>query len=178
MFGKVLNALAIASLIFVGYLMLKAYRPQLFNSWPWVQQKQESFKLKREVTVPIPPVPAIAPVILADPVEAERTVAPSGPNAPNARAPAAPARISPEAEPVDPYESEHMQAPIKDTLTHPELSFGPGLDNSSTQRGVESGAASMVSSSSFSPDYAQNGGSFMGSVFANDLQPGDDYATA
>lgn len=176
MFGKVLNVIAIASLLFVGYLMLKAYRPQWFNfSW-----NAESFNQKKVVAAaPVPPIVlAPAPVVMADPPQPERTVAPSGPNAPSARAPEAPARISPEAGPIDPYESDHMQAPIRDTVTHPELSFGPGVDNNSVKRGVESGAASVVSNSSFSPDYAQNGGSFMGSVFANDLQPGDDYASA
>jgi hypothetical protein len=171
MFGKVLNVLAAASLLFVGYLMLKAYRPQWF-SWT----KTEAFKQKPQ---PVPaPIPAPAPVIYADPPEPERTVAPAGPNAPAAKAPPAPPKISPEASPIDPYESENMQAPIKDTVTYPEMSFGPGVENKATNKGVESGAASSVSNSSFSPEYAQNGGSFMGSVFANDLQPGDDYASA
>lgn len=175
MFGKVLNVLAIASLLFVGYLMLKAYRPQWFNSLPWMK---ETFKEKRVTPSPPPPMPAPAPVVLADPPQAERTVAPAGPNAPAARAPPAAAKISPEASPVDPYESDNMQAPIKDTLTYPEMSFGPGVDNKATNKGVESGAASSLSTSNFSPEYAQNGGSFMGSVFANDLQPGDDFASA
>jgi len=179
MFGNFLNVLAAASLLFVGYLMLKAYRPAWFNSIPWLKS-EEPFK-PRQVSPPPPPplpVPAPAPVVLADPPQPERVVASGGPNPPAARAPVAPAKISPEAEPTDPYESGHMEAPIKDTLTYPELSFGPGVDNRSTNKGAESGAASGLSSSTFSPEYAQNGGSFMGSVFANDLQPGDDYATA
>ena len=181
MFGKVLNVLAVASLLFVGYLMLRAYRPQWFNSFSWM--KAEPFKEKRSATPPSPPpapvpVPAPAPVVLADPPQPERVVAPAGPNAPAAKPPPAAAKISPEASPVDPYESDNMQAPIKDTVTYPEMSFGPGVDNRATNKGAESGAASALSSSTFSPEYAQNGGSFMGSVFANDLQPGDDYATA
>ena len=178
MFDKALIALAIASLLFVGYLMVKAYRPQWFQ----ILEKFDSNKRN-----PVPPIqrvaaiPAPAPPILSDPVEPERTVAPAGPNAPNARAPPAPARISPEAVPTDPYDSGHMEAPIKDTLTHPELSFGPGVDNTATAKKVEAGLASAAVSapvSSFSPEFAQNGGSFMGSVFANDLQPGDDFAMA
>lgn len=179
MLGKVFNVLAIASLLFVGYLMLKAYRPQWFSSLPWMAK--ESFQEKRPAPPPAPaplPAPAPAPVVLADPPPPERVVAPSGPNPPAARAPSAAATISPEAAPIDPYESEHMQAPIKDTLTYPEMSFGPGVDNKATNKGAESGAASALSASTFSPEYAQNGGSFMGSVFANDLQPGDDYASA
>jgi len=144
---------------------------------------KETFKEKRAATPPSPPpvpspAPAPAPVVLADPPQPERTVAPAGPNAPAAQAPPMPSQISPEASPVDPYESDNMQAPIKDTLTYPEMSFGPGVDNRATNKGVESGAASAVSASNFSPEYAQNGGSFMGSVFANDLQPGDDFASA
>jgi hypothetical protein len=157
MLEKVLLAIAISSLVFVGYLMVKAYRPQWF--------KMEPFR-------------APASVVHRDPVEPPRTVAPSGPNPPSVRAEPAPPKVAPEATPVDPSDSLHMETPVKDTVTHPELSFGPGPDAAATLASSHSGVASTHSVSTFSPEFAQNGGSFMGSVFANDLQQGDDYATA
>jgi hypothetical protein len=74
-----------------------------------------------------------------------------------------------------------MAAPIKDSLRNPERSFGPGVDNTGVNRVASSGVANakaLSSESPFSPDFAQNGGVFMGAVSANDLSPGDTYATA
>jgi len=178
MFEKVLVAIAIASLLFVGYLLLKAYKPQ------WFKAEKEAFRPRREVAPPAltpPPMPAPAPTVEKEAVAENRVVAPGGPNPPNAKAPAAPATISPEAAPMDPYDNPNMDTPVRDSMRRPELSFGPGVSNSDASQNVAAGVASPSVSapvSNFSPEYAQNGGSFMGSVFANDLQPGDDFAEA
>jgi hypothetical protein len=61
----------------------------------------------------------------------------------------------------------------------PELSFGPGVENRGVKNGPASGIASakgVTSESPFSPEFAQNGGIFMGSVTANDLTKDDRYA--
>jgi hypothetical protein len=89
--------------------------------------------------------------------------------------------MSPEAMPVDPFEDSNMEAPIKDSMRHPELSFGPGMDNSGIKKAVASGVMDkrgLTSESPFSPEFAQNGGQFMGAVTANDLSHDDTYATA
>ena len=178
MFNRVLIALAVAALGYVAFLILKAYKPQ------WFKFTKAGFQDKpKPLPAPAPeptPGPAPAPVIKADPPPPEKVVAPAGPNAPNQKAEPTAAAISPEAQPIDPYESNEMQAPIHDTVSHPELSFGPGVEQKGTGRPGAGLASTTVAAplSSFSPEYAQNGGSFMGSVFANDLQPGDDYATA
>ncbi|NBP66630.1 MAG: hypothetical protein EBU66_18530, partial [Bacteroidetes bacterium] len=107
-------------------------------------------------------------------------VSPGGPNPPNTAPPDTPATISPEVAPIDPYDDKNMEAPIEDSMRHPELSFGPGVDNSGMNRLATSGIGSAkvtASESQFSPDFAQNGGSFMGSVFANDLTKDDRFAT-
>jgi hypothetical protein len=108
-----------------------------------------------------------------------RVISPGGPNAPNA-VPDSPATISPEVNPTDPYDDNNMEAPIKDSMRHPEMSFGPGVDNSGMNKLSTSGVGNTkvgAAESPFSPDFAQNGGTFMGSVFANDLTKEDMYAT-
>jgi hypothetical protein len=168
MFRTIGLALGIAVLAFGAYLLVRAYYPNLFS-----QKKKETFVVRP------PPAAAIAPPVKADPPEEERVVAPAGPNPPNAQAPEAPATISPEAKPVDPYEDNNMEAPIHDSMRQPELSFGPGMDNSGMNKlATTVGSDRVVSSESpFSPDFAQNGGSFMGAVFANDLTKDDRFAS-
>ena len=74
-----------------------------------------------------------------------------------------------------------MTAPIQDSMRHPEMSFGPGVDNGDFNRLATSGvsnARAAAAESPFSPEMAQNGGSFMDAVYANDLTKGDHYASA
>ena len=179
MLQTIVLAIALAILLFGGYLLLKAYYPSLFKV------KKETFVVNppvhTKVNTPMPPVPAPAPPVKEEPPQEERTVASGGPNTPNARAPVeTPATISPEAKPIDPYDDNNMEAPIQDSMRHPELSFGPGMDNAGMNRLATSGVGSdrVVSTESpFSPDFAQNGGNFMGSVFANDMTKDDRFAS-
>jgi hypothetical protein len=177
-------ALGIAVLLFVGYLVVRAYFPTLFFG------KRENFIVRAPPAGPpvanlvnTPPTPAPAPAtpLKADPPQEERTVSPGGPNAPNAQpAPDTPPSISPEAKPIDPYDNKNMEAPIQDSMRSPELSFGPGIVNNGMNKLAASGIGSAsvtTSESPFSPDFAQNGGSFMGSVFANDLTKDEKYST-
>lgn len=109
-----------------------------------------------------------------------RVVSPGGASAPNAQAPPnEPATMSPEAAPLDPYDDRNMEAPIHDSMRHPERSFGPGVDNTGSNMMAAAGVGSTKALSGetpFSPDFAQNGASFMGTVFANDLKKGDFFA--
>jgi hypothetical protein len=203
MFDTIPLALAVSIFLFVGYLLVRAYRPEWFGETakpakkevylasspapsPAVVATSEGFQggvaTPTKLNTPVPPIPAPAPVVQAEPLQAPRVVSPGGPNPPNAAPPAdAPATLSPEAKPLDPYEDTNMEAPIRDSMRHPELSFGPGVDNTGMNRLATSGVASARTSASespFSPDFAQNGGNFMGAVYANDLTKGDSYATA
>ena len=134
------------------------------------------------INMPSQPTPSAAPPVRGYELAQEpRTVSPGGPGAPNARDDSGVASISPEAMPVDPFQDSNMEAPIKDSMRHPELSFGPGMDNSGIKKGVASGVMDkrgLTSESPFSPEFAQNGGQFMGAVTANDLSHDDTYATA
>jgi hypothetical protein len=168
-------------------MLLRAYKPDWFRTpglrtEAFSQPKAMGPPKASPINVPLQPVPAPAPAIRQPPLEEERTVAPGGPGAPNA-APSSlmPASISPEAAPLDPYDNNNMEAPIKDSMRHPELSFGPGVENRGIKKGAASGVmnkSALTSESPFSPEFAQNGGQFMGAVTANDLSHGDEYATA
>ena len=126
-------------------------------------------------------IPAPAPPVKVDSPQEERTVSPGGPSPPAASVPVdTPPTMSPEAKPIDPYDDRNMEAPIQDSMRHPELSFGPGVDNTSMNQLAVSGVANtraMSAESPFSPEFAQNGGQFMGSVFANDLTKDDRFAS-
>jgi hypothetical protein len=185
MFADILPlAIGIAVLLFCAYLLIRAYRPS------WLYSQRDSFVVRpppmgppvaAPINLPVQPIPAPAPPVKVDPPEEERVVAPAGPGAPNAAPPVeTPASISPEAKPVDPYDDRNMEAPIEDSMRHPELSFGPGIENNGMNRLATSGVASArvaSSESPFSPDFAQNGGKFMGDVTANDLTKDDRFAS-
>jgi len=177
-------AVGIAALLFVAYLIIRAYYPRLLFG------KKDNFMVRAPPTGPpvattinAAPTPAPAPAtpVMVNPPQEERTVSPGGPSPPNALSPAETApSVSPEAKPVDPYDNKNMEAPIHDSMRSPELSFGPGMENSGMNKLATSGIGSAsvtTSESPFSPDFAQNGGSFMGSVFANDLTKDEKYST-
>lgn len=182
MFDTVLLAISIAVFLYVGYLIVRAYKPSWFYSMP----KIEPFAPRDQVPVPRTvintpptPIPAPAPPVYQEPPEEPRVVAPGGPNPPNASSENVAPNLSPDAAPVDPYDNTNMEAPIGDTMRMPELSFGPGVENRGVKNGPASGIASakgVTSESPFSPEFAQNGGIFMGSVTANDLTKDDRYA--
>ena len=177
MFSTLTLAVTIAIFCYVFYILLKAYRPSWFRTSP-----VETFVPKPTVlNMPALSAPAPAPIVRAEPIQEPRTISPGGPGAPNvAPQQGAVPTISPEETPLDPYDDKNMEAPIKDTLRHPEMSFGPGPDNNGTRTLSRSGNGnekSITSESPFSPDFAQNGALFMGKVSANDLNPGDTYAT-
>ncbi len=185
MFDTVVLAVTIAICLYMAYLLVKAYMPSLFKK----KMPSEPFAVRAmgppqasPINTPPTPIPAPAPPLEQRAPQEERVVAPGGPGAPNATAlPDTPAKISPEVSPVDPYEGTNMEAPIHDSMRFPELSFGPGVENKGTVKVAASGVASaqgVTSESPFSPEFAQNGGIFMGSVSANDLSHDDTYANA
>ena len=203
MLGPLVLAIALAAALFVGYLFLRAYYPGLggfgrqarkrgpytgYESEVPASRPAEAFEAAgaptpTRVNTPAPAVPAPAPLQTQDAKMPERVVSPGGPSPPNAAASEERGRpaISPEAAPLDPYADSNMEAPVHDSMRHPELSFGPGVDNTGMNKlglsGVGSAKASM-NDSPFSPEFAQNGASFMGDIGANDLTRGSAFAMA
>ena len=187
MLQNVLPILCVALLGYLIFILVRAYRPNWFRSSPGsvaepFTQKAMGPPTASPINLPPQPIPSPAPPTRGYEVaQPPRTVAPGGPGAPNATDSAAPASMSPEPVPIDPYQDGNMEAPIKDSMRMPELSFGPGMDNSGIKKAAASGVmnkGALSSESPFSPEFAQNGGQFMGAVTANDLSHDDTYATA
>jgi len=182
MFRTIALSLFIIVALYVSYLLVKAYRPAWFRVREPFVQKAMGPPTASSINMAPQPMPSPAPPARQTPaVEPERTVAPGGPAAPNASSDEIPASMSPEVMPVDPFQDLNMEAPIKDSMRHPEMSFGPGLDNSGVKKAAASGVmnkASLSSETPFSPEFAQNGGQFMGTITANDLNHDSEYATA
>jgi len=189
MFYTILTALAIASIAFVGFLLLKSYYPSWFGG-----SDIEGFRSKSmggggpNITInmapPIapPPAPAPAPLVAETPVEERpRVVAPASAAPPNAAPPALAPTPSPDVEAFDPYDENTAQAPIGDSMRYPERSFGPGLNQLGAPHAVGSGMASTqvnANLSPFAPEAVQSGGNFFEGVSANDLSGEPEYAEA
>jgi len=180
MFYTVLIALAIASIAFLGFLLLKSYKPCWFGEAP----ATEGFRqMQPNITINMAaPAPAPAPVVQATAVEeAPRVVAAATAAPPNAKPPALAPTPSPDVKPFDPYDEKNTEAPIGDSMRYPERSFAPGLNQNGAPNAVGSGVASMQAASSlstFSPEFVQSGGDFFKGIGANDLSGEPEYAEA
>jgi len=165
MFNRILIALALAVLVFVVYLFLKAYKPSWFGF--------DSFS-----SIP----GGAAPIELQAPVEPPRTVSPAGPSPPNAAPPPAAPEAPPDVTARDPLDEPNSSEDLQDNLRHPERSFSPGVKPTDVDRSVMSGVASSRSMTSsqalqtFAPEMAQNGGEFMQGIAANDTLNDTEFA--
>ena len=117
--------------------------------------------------------PGIAPIQMDQyPIEQERDIASSGPNSPDQQIKVR--RVMEQEQPNDPYAETTEDAYAPENLRHPDGMFRPAPEMTSYDTVSQSGIASHVLNASneaaqlFSPEFAQNGGSFMGDVMAND----------
>lgn len=171
MFQTILIGLALVVLSAVGYVFLKAYLNK--------SSKKEAFQAAVAAKPTPVPAPAAAPVAAVSPEPAQVTM-PAGPNPPSA-APPKKVTFAPETQPRDPYDQPEGEQPMRDSLRHPERSFGPGVDNTNTRIAVDAGTAAAAEASanaSFSPEFAQNGGEFMSGILANDAYGEAVFANA
>ena len=168
------KALLVIGLILIGYVL-----------YPIITAIINKYYYKMDGFQSTPPTinvntPSVAPVTEQHVAEPPRIISQAGPNPPNESASSSErATLSPEERPNDPYDEMNSELPLKDNMRKPERSFGPGVNNTGTARSVSSGtAAEEVNSSlsSFSPEFAQNGGTFMEGISANDMGAGSDYA--
>ena len=159
--------LGILAVLYVAHLALRSYTS---STVPW-----ETFQANAKQ----PNVPVAAPIIYTPPTPPPIPTTPSGPNPPNVQGP--PVVNPPEtASANDPLAEMNSATPIRDTLRHPENSFGPGTENNGTRLSTESGVASNTVAggvSNFSPEFAQNGGEFMSGIVAHDMFSTDSYAS-
>lgn len=105
-----------------------------------------------------------------DVIQQPRQVSASGPSAPNARSPEIFVRKQDNYNvvPNDPFDELYGSQNIKDNLRYPERSFGPSVINNNTNMFANSGVSDKSSSTLFSPEMVQNGGTF-NKVLANDV---------
>lgn len=173
MFQTILIGLSLVVLSAIGFVLFKRWRAQSL--------RQEEFQASLKATVPVA-IPEPAPVVaLTPPAEAPRVTTPAGPNPPNALSSSKKVSFSPDAAPADPFDEVNGETPMRDSLRHPERSFGPGVENTGVQRSLDSGVSAetvQAGTSVFSPEFAQNGGEFMKGIGANDAWGSDTYATA
>jgi len=173
MFQTILIGLSLVVLSAIGYV--------LFNRWRSQSLRQEEFQASLKATIPAA-IPAPAPVVaLTPPAEVPRVTTPAGPNPPNALSPSKKVTFSPDATPADPFDEVNGETPMRDSMRHPERSFGPGVENTGVQRSLDSGVSAetvQAGTSVFSPEFAQNGGDFMKGIGAHDSWGSDTYATA
>jgi hypothetical protein len=103
-------------------------------------------------------------------IQVPREVSPSGPSPPNARSPEMFVKKQDNYNivPNDPFDELYGSQNIKDNLRYPERSFGPSVINNNVNVLASSGIADMTSSTLFSPEMVQNGGTF-NKVLANDI---------
>jgi hypothetical protein len=157
MIGNIVQALVIVVFLYIAILIVKSYKPQWFETFRSKSAHMSVPSFAGQETIPV-----TAP---------ERIVAPGGVATPNAAAPMenTPTVLPPEL-PRDPLDQMEGKIPIEDNLTHPENSFGPGIQNRGTLLSEASGVANrdtMHAMQTFSPEFAQNGGNFMDGISAN-----------
>jgi hypothetical protein len=167
MVQQILIAVALAAILYCGYLYFQSQRKYVI---------EESFEGMGQ--------PAPAPLITLPIPEPPRTVASSGPNSPSQAPPEddEPVRL-PGPTDSDPYEENYGSSIMKDNMRYPERLFGPAPKPNKTELAVSAGVASpeqqRVSQAlqTFSPDFAQNGGEFIeGGIFASDVGDNPNYS--
>jgi len=168
------KALLVIGLILIGYVLYPLVMA-ILNKYYYKSDGFQATGPRTRVNTP-----DIAPVSEQPPSEPPRVISQSGPAPPNESSPPhETASLSPEEKPNDPYDEVNSELPLKGDMRRPERSFGPGVNNNDTMRSVNAGTASeSVNSavSSFSPEFAQNGGNFMEGISANDMGAGSEYA--
>ncbi len=150
----------------------------LFGIYSWFSTASDGFTLLNNQLYE-------AAEVESPPMEASltRVVSPGGPNAPNQKPVSSDTVIVPPEEPYDPMATSEESADIPERLRHPERMFSPGLENTDTETAVAAGTASAaaqatsMSYQTFGPEFAQNGGSFMNGIMANDSTVPTHYST-
>lgn len=172
MFGKLGLALLVASVLFIGFLFLRAAYPATFGG---AVVTEEPFKYS---AIAQAEMPGPAPPMEQQPrVEPPLRTTPGGPNPPNG-IPAPVKQVTfeapPEVQAHDPYDDPNSSSNLQDSLRQPQRLFSPGVVPENTQLPIMSGVASESAQTTaqalqlFQPELAMNGGEFMKGIAAND----------
>ncbi len=161
----VLKFIAVIVLLYLGYRLI-------LNATPFGDK--EGFESPAPAMLP----PTLPVEVMAPP----RTIQPSGPSAPSQAAPLDTARVITAPQATDPYAEPNEGANAPEQLRYPERMFRPAPANDAVDMIVDSGIGGMAqqqtanANQTFAPDFAQNGGQFMGEVFANDMDIPTNYS--
>jgi hypothetical protein len=161
----ILKVAAVIVLLYLGYSLVLSNTP--FGD-------KEAFES---------PAPAhLPPTLPVEVLEPPRTIQPSGPSAPSQAAPLDSVRVTMSPQATDPYAEHNEGANAPENMRYPERMFRPAPANDAVDMIVDSGIGGMAqqqtanANQTFAPDFAQNGGEFMGSVFANDMDIPTNYS--
>lgn len=159
---SVLKIVIVLVILFLGYQLILKYTA---NDDSYV-----NYTLASGSPAPANVPPNLPPVAMEGP----RTIVPGGPSTPSQAAPLDTVRITAATGALDPYAEQQEDANAPEKLRHPERMFrpAPNMDevNMVTESGIGGRATQVAADAAevFAPEFAQNGGEFMGGVFAND----------
>lgn len=159
---SILKVVIVLVILFLGYQLILKYT---VNDDSYVNYNQASGSpAQANVPLNLPPVA----------MEGPRTIIPGGPSTPSQAAPLNTARITAATGALDPYAEQQEDANAPEKLRHPERMFRPAPNMDEVNMVAESGIGGRATqvaadaAETFAPEFAQNGGEFMGGVFAND----------
>ena len=167
----ILKVFALITVVYFAYQLVLKHTGFLEKSAPTPYAKpihvQESFA---SPYIPVPPMAVESP----KQIPTEQVIAPAGPNPPAQKAPDGVRHVMADEQPVDPYAESEGDAYAPEKLRNPERMFRPAPENNDTSIAAQGGLASTLNAvpqhvGQFAPEMAQNGGFFMDSVAANDL---------
>jgi hypothetical protein len=153
-----LKFIVVLAILYLGYQLILKHMP--FGSG------KETFESPALALLP----PNLPTEVYAGP----REIVASGPSPPSQSAPEGEVMVMPPTQALDPYAESQEGANAPERLRNPERMFRPAPNNDAVNAIEDSGIGGMAqqatsnSMQTFAPDFAQNGGSFMGGVFAND----------
>lgn len=160
---SVLKVVIVLVILFLGYQLILKYTVADNDNYV-------NYTLASGSPAPAGVPPTLPPVAMEGP----RTIVPSGPSAPSQAAPLDTVRVTAATGAMDPYAEPNEDANAPEKLRHPERMFRPAPNMDEVNMVAESGIggrATQVAADAaeiFAPEFAQNGGAFMGGVYAND----------
>jgi hypothetical protein len=154
----ILKFVVVLAILYLGYQLVLKHMP--FGSG------KETFES--------PALALLPPNLPTETYAGPREIVGGGPSTPSQAAPENEVVVMPPERALDPYAETHEGANAPEKLRNPERMFRPAPPNDAVANIEDSGIGGMAqqatsnSMQTFAPDFAQNGGSFMGGVFAND----------
>ena len=166
-----LKLFAVIVLLYFGYQLVLKHTGMLDKSTPIYRAPpllEEDFK-------PAPEMPMMVMTETPKSIPVETVVTPAGPNPPAQKAPDGVRHVMAQEQATDPYAEMQGGAYEVEKLRNPERMFRPAPENNNTEIATQAGIASTMNAvpqnvGAFAPETAQNGGFFMDSVAANDLE--------